>query len=167
MPSGKQVLLYFLKKYSLKKTKKKNLQEVSENLRVAFLLHGSTPKEMWQNVDTIEWGEEIDKDDDSIISQGLKIKDKNIPLTELFECMIWNSDKKIPKKVAKRFPNLTQSEFYSATRIMSLLLSSIEWSNWLSQVENGGKMDFKELEGYLKSYKEKLNYFREDPENYE
>ena len=166
MASGKQVLLHFLKKYSLQKTKKEDLTEASENIRVGFLLHGSTPKEMWQIVDTIEWGEETAHESDEVIGQGLKIKDKNISLPELFDYMTWESEHKIPKRVAKRFPELTQSEYHAATRIMGLVLSSIEWSSWLSEVENGGKLDPAELDRYLKSYKEKLGYYRKDPENY-
>ena len=166
MASGKQVLIHFLKKYSLQKTKKEDLADASEDIRVGFLLHGSTAKEMWRIVDTIEWGEETADESDEVISQGLKIKDKNISLPELFDYITWESEHKIPKRVAKRFPELTQYEYYAATRIMGLVLSSIEWSGWLSEVENGGKLDFVELDNYLKSYKEKLGYYREDPENY-
>jgi hypothetical protein len=166
MASGKQILIHFLKKYSLHKIKKEDLVDVSEDIRVGFLLHGSTPKEMWQIVDTIEWGEETADESDEVIGQGIKIKDKNISLPELFDYMTWESEHKIPKKVAKRFPELTQSEYYAATRIMGLVLSSIEWSKQLSEVENGGKLDSVELDKYLKLYKEKLGYYREDPENY-
>ena len=166
MPSGKQILLNFLKKYSLQKTKKEDLVDVSEDIRVGFLLQGSTPKEMWQIVDTFEWGEETADESDEVINQGLRIKDKNISLPELFDYMTWDSEHKIPKRVAKRFPELTQSEYYAATRIMGLILSSIEWSQQVSEVENGGKLDPAELDKYLKSYKEKLGYYREDPENY-
>lgn len=166
MASGKQVLLHFLEKYSLQKTKKEDLADVSENIRIGFLLHGSTPQEAWKIVDTIEWGEETEHESNEAISQGLKIRDKSISLTELFDYISWESEHKIPKRVAKRFPELTQFEYYAATRIMALTLSSIEWSVWLSEVENGGNMDFAELDRYLKSYKEKLGYYREDPENY-
>ena len=166
MASGKQILIHFLKKYSLQKTKKQDLIDVSEDIRVGFLLHGSTPKEMWQIVDTIEWGEETADESDEVINQGLRIKDKNISLPELFDNMTWESEHKIPKRVAKRFPELTQSEYYAATRIMGLIFSSIEWSQQLTEVENGGKLDSVVLDRYLKSYKEKLGYYREDPENY-
>ncbi len=89
MASGKQILINFLKKYSLQKTKKKDLVDVSEDIRVGFLLHGSTPKETWQIVDTIEWGEETADESDEVINQGLRIKDKNISLPELFDYMTW------------------------------------------------------------------------------
>lgn len=166
MASGKQILIHFLKKYSLQKTKKEDLAEVSENIRVGLLLHGSTPKEMWQIVDKIEWGEETADESDEVITQGLRIKDKNISLPELLDYITWKSEHKVPKRVAKRFPELTQSEYYAATRIIGLVLSSIEWSEWLSEVENGGKLDSVEINKYLKSYKEKLGYYREDSEDY-
>lgn len=166
MPSGKQVLLYFLQKYALKKQKKQDLKEASENLRVAFLLHGSTPKEMWHTVDSIEWGEEIADNSSKVLRQGLKIQNKDIFLDEIFEYMTWNADEKIPEEVSTKYPDLSQSEFYFATRIMSLIFSSIEWSDLFSEVEDNGELDFNKLESYLKSVRKKLNLFREDPENY-
>ncbi|UGS19921.1 hypothetical protein [Flavobacterium cyclinae] len=166
MASGKQILLHFLNKFSLKKTNKEALAEASETIRVGFLLHGSTPKEAWQMVDTIEWGEEIEEESQEVISQGLRIKDKNISLTELFDYMTWDSDAVRPQKVGERFPELKQSEYYAATRVMALVLSSIEWSSWLSEIEQDGKIDPSELEAFLTSYKEKLKNYRNDPENY-
>jgi len=166
MSSGKQVLLHFLKKYSQQKQKPEDLEEVSENLRVGFLVHGSTQKEMWHNVDAIEWGDEKSADGERFVGQGLKVKNKDIPFAELFEYIVWNSESEIPKEVQERFPNLTQKEYASATHLMSLILSSVEYWDDLSEVENNGKLDHEVVEGYLESYKKKLGYYREDPEGY-
>ena len=84
MPSGKQILLHLLEKYSLDFQEEENLSEVSENLRAAFLLHGSTPEKMWYNVENIEWGSKKDEKN-QIVIQGLKIRGKDILLSELFE----------------------------------------------------------------------------------
>ncbi len=164
MPSGKQVLLHYLEKYSLNFQDNEDLSDVSENLRVALLLHGSTSNEMWYHVDNIEWGNEINEED-KIIKQGLKVKDKDIMLSELFKYMTWD-DEKIPKNVSDRFSSLDIKEYKSAIHIIWLLLKSIEHSTWLSSVENNGKMDFEELQKYLVSYKKKINSFRKDPNDF-
>ena len=39
-------------------------------------------------------------------------------------------------------------------QVMALVLSSIEWSSWLSEIEQDGKIDPSELEAFLTSYKE-------------
>lgn len=155
MPSGKQVLLHFLNKYSLALQKEEDLAEASENLRVAFLLHGSTSNAMWHHVENIEWGTE--QSDKQHIKQGLKIKNKDISLSELFE-YITTEDDTIPQQVKERFPDLLLNEYKSAMRMMSLLLKSIEHSSWLAQVENKGILDMEQLEKSLIAYKKNLNY---------
>ncbi len=164
MPSGKQVLLHLLKKYSLTFQEEHALQEVSEDLRVALLLHGSTPPEMWYNVENIEWGSKRN-DENEIETQGLKIKNKNIMLSELFEQMTWD-DEKVPSRVSEFFPNITTEEYKSASHIMWLILKSIEYSDWLAKVENMGKMDFEQLEKLLVSYRKKMKLFRENPNKF-
>ncbi len=164
MPSGKQVLLHFLKKYSLAFQEQDKLSEVSEDLRVAFLLHGSTPDDMWYNVDNIEWGNETDEEG-KVTSQGLKIKDKKIMLSELFEYLTWD-DEKIPNRISEEFMDLTLKEYKSAVHVIWLVLTSIEYSDWLSEVENNGKMDFEALDKYLVSYRKKMRLFRENPNDF-
>lgn len=167
MPSGKQVLLHFLEKYSLAFQEEEDLSEVSEDLRVAMLLHGSTPDEMWYNVENIEWGNKRDSEDE-IATQGLKIKGKDILLSELFEeiqQIIWDN-KKIPTRVAKLFPQLTADEYKSAIHIIWLLLTAMEYSRYFSQVENGGQLDLEKVEKSLISYKRKMKLFRENPKEF-
>ncbi len=161
MASGKQVLLHLLEKYSLSFQEKQNLSEVSEDLRVALLLHGSTPPEMWYNVENIEWGNEQSKKN-KISIQGLKIKGKDIMLSELFEQITWDEEK-IPNRVSERFTELTIDEYKSAIHIIWLILKGIEYSDSLSQVENNGVMDFEQLDRWLVSYRKKMNLFRENP----
>lgn len=164
MPSGKQVLLHLLEKYSLTLQEEGDLQNVSEDLRVAFLLHGSTSNEMWHNVDKIEWGSEYNGEG-KLTRQGLSIKGKSIMLSDLFEA-ITPSIKQIPSHISKSFPGLTLDEFNSATHLMWLSLKSIEFSSGLSQVENNGTMDFNQLEKWLNSYKNKMALFRENPNGF-
>ncbi|WP_162555868.1 hypothetical protein [Reichenbachiella versicolor] len=144
--------------------KSNDTEEVSEDMRVAFLLHGSTTDEMWYNVDNIEWGTKVDEAD-SITKQGLKVKNKAIMLSELFRYMSWD-DEKIPEAVSNRFSELTLKEYKSAIEIIQLILTSIEYSTGFSSVENNGKMDFEALTKYLTSYRKKMSLFREDPEGY-
>lgn len=165
MPSGKQILLHFLQKYSLGVQRHEKTEEISENIRVGLLMHGSTNDEMWQNVDTIEWGAKVNNQEE-IYCQGISIKNKSIFLTDLFEHMIWDAEESIPPKVKERFPELTQSEYEAAISIISLLLSSFEWSDHLSKIEQGGKIDTETLEKHLKSYKKKMRLYRENPEAY-
>jgi len=164
MPSGKQVLLHFIEKYSLAFQEADKLSEVSEDLRVAFLLHGSTPNTMWYHVDNIEWGNEVDEENE-IKSQGLKIKDKDIMLSDLFQQITWDDDT-IPKNVSERFTDLTIAEYKSAIHLIYLLLRGIEYSSHLSQVENNGEMDFAVLDKWLVSYRKKMSSFRKDPNDF-
>lgn len=164
MPSGKQVLLHFLKKYSLAFQEQDDLSEVSEDMRVAFLLHGSTPPDMWHHVNNIEWGNDLDEKN-KVIGQGLKVKGKDIMLSDLFEQITWE-DEKIPNRVADRFPEITSEEYKSATHLIWLLLRGMEYSDWLSQVENNGEMDLEQLKKWQVSYRKKMDLFREDPDDF-
>lgn len=162
MPSGKQVLLYLLQKFSQKVQNEEDLFEVSEDLRAALLLHGSTPDHMWFNVERIAWLSE--EDEDGPIRQGLGLRGKNIFLSDIFESMTY--DDEIPENVKRDFPNLTKDEFTSATDIMWLLLSSTQWFDCLSSVENNGQLDMKQVKDWMISYRQKMNLFRKDPADY-
>lgn len=164
MPSGKQVLLHFLEQYSLALQNDEDLTEVSENLRVALLLHGSTPDHMWYTVERLEWASELDEDKKEVTRQGLAIKGKKIFLSDLLYHI--TEDENIPKTVKEAFPELTQEEYNSATHVMYLMLSAMDWSKYDSQVENDGKLDLEALEKFKKSYKKKLKYFRDDPKDF-
>lgn len=174
MPSGKQVLLHFLNKYSLALQADEDLSEVSEDLRVAFLLHGSTPPDMWTHVDNIEWGSERYDDHDvevyganknDVYRQGLKIKGKDIMLSDLFEVITWE-DEKIPEDVAERFPDLTIGEYKSAIHIMWLLFKGLEYNATLAKVENNGQLDMEQVGRWLISYRKKMKLFREGPDDF-
>ncbi|MCP4264200.1 MAG: hypothetical protein GY777_01260 [Candidatus Brocadiaceae bacterium] len=73
MPSGKQVLLHLLQKFSQQVQDEEDLSEVSEDLRVALLLHGSTPDDMWFKVERMAWLSKKDEEysDEEPVRQGL------------------------------------------------------------------------------------------------
>jgi hypothetical protein len=162
MPSGKQVLLYFLEQYSQKLQNDEDLEEVSENLRIALLLHGSTATDMWFNVEKIGWISESDEYGGQ--RQGLGLKGKQIFLSDLFDCM--TSDAEMPEQVKAKFPQLTQAEFDSAIHILWLQLLASEWHSSYSTIENEGEIDLVQVEKWMKSYRAKLRAFRADPGDY-
>ena len=166
MLSGKQILLHLLNKYSLQLQQKEDLEEVSESIRTGLLMHGSAPAGRWKELAMVEWGEERSEDEEEVIMQGLHVKGKNIPLSDMFEEILEDADYQMPAKVARRFPDLKQEEYEAATLVMALILSSVEWHAWTAGVENGGKMDAEALNGYLTAARKKWQLFREDPENY-
>ena len=159
MSSGKQVLLHLLEKYSQKLQADEDLDEVSEDLRVALLLHGSTPDDMWFNVERVSW---LSKGEDEDVSrQGLGIKGKNIFLSDIFESMSYKAG--LFDNVKDDFPNLTEAEYLSALQIIWLIITATEWFSGYESIENDGKLDFEQMEIYLKSYKKKMKLFRDNP----
>ncbi len=97
--------------------------------------------------------------------QGLKIKNKNIMLSDLFAKIVKENDP-IPSRVTEAFPDLTKQEYQSATHLMWLLMIAIEYSGYYAQVENNGKMDFEQLESWLINYRKHLQQFRKNPRKY-
>ncbi len=163
MPSGKQVLLHLLEEYSQKLQDDEDLSEVSENLRIALLLHGSTSEDMWFNVERISWLSETDENGE-VDRQGLGIKGKNIFLSDIFESMTYDSN--IPERVKIDFPDLTDEEFESANHIMWLLLIAPQFFSSLSSIENEGNIDLDQVSKHLIGYRKKLAVFRKDPGDY-
>ncbi len=162
MASGKEILLKYLKKYSLNFQEESDLEQASDYLRIALLLHGSTSDEMWHNMDNIEWGNKFE--DGAIIEQGLKVKGKNIMLSDLFEQMI--DDENIPLSLKKSYPHLLKEEYQSAIHIIYLILKSIEHNVYLSKIENEGNVDEKKLKTTFEAYQKKLQSFRENPNQF-
>ena len=164
MASGKQILLHLLNKYSLKFHKKEELEDISEDIRGGFLLHGSTPPDMWRNVENIEWGNKLNEEN-KVISQGLKVRGKDIMFSDILELIIWDNEV-IPKRVAKQFPDLTIDEYKSVTHLIWLLSKSVEYSTWLSEVENNGKLDIEYMERLFISYRKKMKLYRKNPDDF-
>jgi hypothetical protein len=159
MPSGKQILLSLLNECCQRLVEGQDVEVVSEQLKAGLLLHGSTPDEMWFHVDRMAWISE--NEDGEIVRQGLGLREKNIFLSDLFECMVSNE---IPDKVIEEYPNLTKNEYNSATSIIWCLLSSLQFFSELISVENDGNLDEVQAEKLVDGYRKKLEKFRENPD---
>ena len=160
MPSGKQILLSLLQDCSQRLVEGAEIADVTDRLKAGLLLHGSTPDEMWFHAERMTWLSKVE--DGEITKQGLGLKDKDIFLSDLFNYIVWDED--IPRKVKEEIPNITQKEYNSAIHIIGCLLSSLQWYECLSSVENAGNLDQKTSEKLIASYRKKLAAFRENPD---
>lgn len=101
-----------------------DILELDTELRRAFLSYGSETPENVQASEHIEYGTvrrlEYGRDQQLL---GIMIKNKQILLSDLagaLECM------DMPDAIAEEFPELTQAEWHSFTRYMSMILSTLE-----------------------------------------
>lgn len=162
--SGKQILLHLLYKYSTKLGGVKELEKATEMLRTAFLLHGSTTDEMWENVNMIEWGSEKSEETGEELRQGVRLKNKNLSLADFFYEVIWEEE--IPKRVKQKYPNITQKEYDSMMHLITLLLTSLQWNRIDNTLENNGEIEEDGINQYFKSYQKKLELYRENPKEF-
>lgn len=163
MPSGKQILLSVLAEISQCQQGDESLEEVSEIVQAALLIHGSTAAETWFHVTRSGWLSERDKKR-GLVRQGLGLSDRGIFLSDLFEAM--TKDASIPKSVADAYPDLTEEEYESATFLMWLVLSACQFFDQLSPVENGGQLDRDATNRMIDNYRSKLESFKADPDGY-
>ncbi|WP_411846036.1 hypothetical protein AAFN60_21225 [Roseibacillus persicicus] len=157
MPSGKQILLSLISEISQRKSTGLEAPSITEQLRASLLLHGSTAADRWHEVADVEWSTEGDS------RQGLALKKSGILLTDLFEEMV---DGPIPESVRRAFPALTEEEYSSATSVMWMLLSALQFFDELESVESGGNLDLEERDRMIGSYTEKLKNFYADPNEF-
>ena len=163
MFSGKQVLMSLLTEYSQKFQEDDKLGDISENIRSAFLLHGSTPNHMWYAVDNIEWESYLNHDDE-ISQQGIGIKKLGILLSDFFLEIL--SDEKVEKLVQDKFPELSKVEVESNLWLIFSLLRLLEWSRNDMILEQNEFENSKEIPRSIDSMKKKLELFRKDPDEY-
>ena len=159
MPSGKQVLLDVLQTLSQNALQPSDLQESSETLRSALCAHCSTSGETMEKIQQVGWLTELEKGE--IIKQGLGLVEPNIFLSDLFETLI--EEDTIPERVKERFPNLTQQEYSTSLDMIWWLLSSLQYWQELSSVENNGVLEVHEKEKLINGYKNLLRNFEKDP----
>lgn len=96
--------------------------------------------------------------------EGLGIKDTDILLSDLFSVIC--DTEEIPPSVLERFPNISKKQYESATRLIELLLTSLEWNSTDSMVENSGTVNKDEMDHLLSVYRKKLSLYRKDPEDF-
>jgi hypothetical protein len=159
MPSGKQVLLSVLQKYSQSKQENDDLPAVSERVKSALALHCSTSGETMAKLEKLSWLSE--SDESGVIKQGLGLASGDVFLSDLFEELILEDE--IPARVKKRFPSLTQKDYSDSLDMIWSLLSSLQYWDELSSVENGGQLNHEENEKLLKTGAKALKSFGADP----
>lgn len=159
MPSGKQVLIHLIEKHSQNESSEQDLHEISENFRIALLLHGSTSTDMWFNFERLAWHSKTDES--GTLRQGLGLRGKEIFLLDIFEDIFHND--RILEAINSELSHLTEDELEDSVHTILLLLWATEFCSQLNQVENGGVLDHNQLKKWYKSYREKLANFRLDP----
>lgn len=93
---------------------------INEQFKIALLDYASETPDNVASIEKIEIGKvEVDKR----LYSGLKIKGKNILLSEIMHGI---ENMSMPADIKEQFPNLTQQEWEAATRIIYLVLSSLE-----------------------------------------
>jgi hypothetical protein len=159
MPSGKQVLLSVLQKYSQSKQENIDLASVSDRVKSALALHCSTAGETMAKLEKLSWLSESSESE--VVKQGLGLSKGKVFLSDLFEELIQEDE--IPARVKNRFPSLTQEDYSDSLDMIWSLLSSLQYWDELSSVENDGQLDQLESEKLLKTGSKSLKSFGEDP----
>jgi len=159
MPSGKQVLLSVLQKYSQSKQEKDDLPAVSERVKSALSLHCSTSGETMAKLEKLSWLSE--SDESGVVKQGLGLAKEEMFLSDLFEELI--EEDEIPARIKKRFPRLTQKDYSDSLDVIWSLLSSLQYWDELSSVENDGQLNHEESEKLLTTGAKTLKSFGKDP----
>lgn len=159
MPSGKQVLLNLLQKYSQTPQKDSELEEATKDIQSALCAHCSTSGETMEKIIQMGWLSLSDKD--GLVKQGLGLKKSNVFISDIFEELIEVDE--MPERITKRFPNLTQKEYSTALDMIEWLLSSLQYWEELHAVENGGIIEESEKEKILIGYKRWLDSYKREP----
>lgn len=165
MPSGKQVLLNLLQSYSQQAVNESDLDEASENLRVAFLLHGSTAGDMWFHVERIAWQSAYDESN-KLLRQGLAIGEEP---TFLSDALIRILDKAAEDPgYRKEFDELNDYEYATTLHLLKLLSTAVDFNASLNTVEiDSHSSEYQQsLEKSLTAYKTKLKNFRSNPKEF-
>lgn len=160
MPSGKQILLKVLSEISQGTVPPGTKEEISEKIRAALLLHGSTASDLWPAVEHIHWGTENDERAQPV---RCGITYDGIFLSDLFEELTRPDG--IPPHVACKYPGLSPQRYREAVRFTWLILSSVQWFEELAPVEDEADTNATG-DALLANYIQKLQHFRKHPEDF-
>ena len=162
MPSGKQVLLNLLQEFSQKPVSNSESDFVSEQMRVALLLHGSTPDAMWFHVDRMAWVTRRDPNFPNAVAQGLGIRDKSLLLSDILMRILDKVQE--DSDYRNEFDELTDAEYKSALHVIQLLAMATDFSSGLYEVEQDSPVEYQRaVEKFMRSYRGKLELFRKNP----
>lgn len=156
MLSGKQILLSVLQEYSQRRQEE---PEITDVLQAALCAHCSTSEETMKKISQIGWLSH--SDEDGLVKQGVGVKKSNVFLSDIFEELIQNDE--IPKGIKDRFPKLSQEEYSLSLDMILWLLSSLQYWEELSSVENFGSIDNEEKDKSINAYKRWMENYEKDP----
>lgn len=159
MPSGKQVLLKILQDYSQQRLADNDLEQASETIRSALCGLCSTSSETMEEIQEMGWLSY--SDDGELVKQGLGLVKADVFLSDLFEELI--EDNEIPDRIKERFPELTQQQYSSGLDMIWWFLSSVQYWEELSPVENGGVLEDDKAKEHLNNYKNWLKRYEKEP----
>lgn len=159
MPSGKQILLFELQKLSQTKTLEADTDQAVERLKSALCLHCSTSSETMEQIQRVSWLSE--HDEEGLVKQGIGLSDSQVFISDLFEEL--STDEDIPMRIKDRFPTLSKEDYSVGMNIIWQLLSSLQYWEELSTVENKGKLEIHESENLMATYTNALKNFEKEP----
>ena len=163
MPSGKQILLSLLQRFSQQPQETADLDLVSDQVRAGLLLHGSTSEETWLRIERMAWLSE--EDSAGRIRQGLGIGgQQGVFLADLLEAIA--EDDSLLVNLRDSYPDLGRADLRAALQVTWLLLSSLEFRENLAPVEGADDPDEEQMSRMLSSYLAKLRLSRDDPDAY-
>lgn len=154
MPSGKQILLEELTKFSQRDIDEDSVGEVSDRFRAALLLHGSTADSAWPTVERVSWTKAGGVHGPSLASNGEF-------LANIFSSLLTSE---IPESVKEDFPELTELDFRAAMRVMYMLITQFYYQPDLASVENDGNIEADKANRLIEAYMAKLRNYRANPE---
>src|SRR5580698_5403813 len=117
MPSGKQILLRVLSELSQGAARSPANDLISDKVRAAFLLHGSTAPESWPAVEHLQWSTDTGKLFKTV-REGITYD--GIFLSDLFEELVVPDG--IPPHIASKYPQLSPEGYREALRFIWLIL---------------------------------------------
>jgi uncharacterized glyoxalase superfamily protein PhnB len=99
--------------------------EMNAQFKKTLLDFGSETPDNKESVERIEVGQVRDE---SWLHAGLQIKDKKIMLSQLMHSM---ESMDLPQEIKAEYPALTREDWKAATRIMTLIMISLEDDKWV------------------------------------
>ncbi len=158
MPSGKQILIAELQRFSQMGLTNEQLSEATERFRAALLLHGSTASSAWPTVERVAWIEHLKG------IQGPGLIKEDIYLADLVDALKYEAD--IPAVIKERYPDLSVRAYRAGLHVIWLLLTQFYFQESFAAVEGGGVLDAGEAEKLVANYIDKLKLYREEPEKH-
>ena len=117
---------------------------------------------MWFHVDRLAWVTENDELFSNHKRQGLGIRDKSILLSDILLRVLDKAEE--DQAYRKEFDELSDEEYRTALHTIKLLMMSLNFSSGLNQVEQDDPVEYQlAVEKFIRSYKSKLQQFRNNP----